>query len=425
MSPNSLNDVLVALGLSQEAGEVWRENWPLSEASFVPDNLPFLGESFVSKACQTLKMADEVKAAFLEALSLFKKNYSLQRLAWHCHFILFKCPEEQTAKIGLWPMLPRQAGKSADMFYAVVFLSGLKHIQDIHQKLGIPEALTLDTLADLQLWIYDYHKKNGIFGFDKKGWLLNHFRGKIFKLGRLQFQPGVFPYDFHVFKNSSGQKTVMLAGANMCFRRDGMFDGTNKIFDPDGRWTSKFGIKDGHIHGYPVSPCGQALPSPIKLPISDWHEVLKKDDPVLVIHIPATGPLIHSDCGESFQQAIIFFPRYFPKIKFHALFTVTWLLDGQFEPHLPSASNIVRFLMEFYLHPVPNADDQQTFERVFGKKIDDINNAPQDTSLQRAVIQHVKNGGHWRSGGGVLFPEELKWGEQVYRKGDFNCQNFQ
>lgn len=417
MSLNGLNDVLTALGLTKEAGEVWRGNWSLSEGSFILGNLNFLKEDYVSKACQTLKMAPEVKEAFLETLPMFKNNPSLQRLAWHCHFLLFQCPEEKTANIGLWPMLPK-----ADMFYAVVFLSGLKHIQDIHVKLGIPEAVTLDTLSDLQLWIYEYRKRYGVWGFTQKGWLIHHFRGKLFKLGRLQFLPGVFPYDLHVFRNTLDRKIIMLAGENMCFRRDGQFDGTNKISDPDGRWTAKFEIKDNYIYGHPISPYGKALPCQIELPISDWREVLKNGELVLTIHIPATGPLVHSECGESFRQMADFHPKYFPEYKFKALTCVSWLLDGQFEQQLPASSNIVQFLREYYLHPVPNSDDQQTFDRIFGKKFDDLNDAPQNTSLQRVIVKHLKTGGHWRSGGGVLLPEDMKWGEQVYRKHEFDCK---
>ncbi|MDD5484326.1 MAG: acyltransferase domain-containing protein, partial [Kiritimatiellae bacterium] len=342
----------------------------------------------------------------------------LQRLAWHCHFLAFHGTEEQTGNIGLWPMLPGQKGKAADMFYAVVFLSGLKHVLDIHQKLGIPEAITLDTLSDLQLWIYEYRKKYGAWGFKEKTWLIHHFRGKLFKLGRLQFLPGIFPYDFHVFRNYADQRVMMLAGENMIFRRDGQFDGANNEFDPEDKWTAKFATNGGYIGGHPVSPRGEALPFRITLPVSEWHEILKKDDPVLTIHIPATGALAHAECGESFRQMAAFWPKYFPEYKFKALTCASWLLDGQFERHLPPTANIVRFLAEFYLHPIPNADEQQTFERVFGQQIDDVARAPQNTSLQRAVIKHIKNGGRWRSGGGILFAEDLQWGEQTYRKNE-------
>ena len=406
----SLDDILAAVGLGAEAGAVWRQNWQLSEASFAPDNPHFLTEEYVSKACQSLNMAPEIRGAFLEILPKCNNNRSLQRLAWHCHFLLFRSKEEQTAGIGSWPMLP-----GLDMFYALVFLSGLTHVRDIHGKLGISEAVTLDTLSDLQLWIYEYRKRYGVWGLKEKGWLVHHFRGKLFKLGRLQFLPGFFSYDFHVFRNNQDRKVIMLAGDNMCFRQDGQFDGTNKIFDAAGRWTAKFEVKDGHISGQPVSPYGKVSSCRIDLPTAGWREILKKNDPVLTVHIPATGPLVHAECGESFRQMAAFYPRCFPEYKFSALTCVSWLLDGQLEEQLPSASNIVRFLGEFYLHPVPNSDDQQTFERVFGRKFDDLNEAPQDTSLQRAIIKHVKNGGCWRSGGGILLPDDLKWGEQVYR----------
>jgi len=406
-----MNKILAALGMDGGAGESWLENWPLSEPSFTPENLFFLNADYVADACRTLKIHDEVAQAFQETLPAFKNNPALQRLAWHCHYLLFQSSKDHAANIGSWPLVPK-----VDMFYAIVFLSGLRHVMEIHRKLGIPEAITLDTLSDLQLWIYENRKRHGAWGFKEKSWLVHHFLGKLFKLGRLQFLPGAFTHDFHVFRhNATGKKTI-LAGENMSFRRDGQFDGADKIFGAEGKWTAKFGINDNHACGYPVSPYGKAMPEAIKLPLSDWREILKKNSPVLTIHIPATGPLLHPDCGASLKQALEFYPKYFPEYKFNAFTCESWLLDGQFERQIPPSSNIVRFLMEFYLYPLPNADGKQTFERVFGKQIENIKDAPQNTSLQRTVANYVLNGGHWRVGGGMLFPDDLKWGEQTYRK---------
>ena len=95
----------------------------------------------------------------------------------------------------------------------------------------------------------------------------------------------------------------------------------------------------------------------------------------------------------------------------------SWLLDPQFEDWLKPESNIVRFLREWYLAPRPGANDGQTFERIFGGPVDDINTAPRDSSLRRAILDHMKAGGRWRSTASVIFPEDINWGAQVYRNG--------
>ena len=109
-------------------------------------------------------------------------------------------------------------------------------------------------------------------------------------------------------------------------------------------------------------------------------------------------------------MAVDFFAYHFPDYAFRAFDCYSWMLDAQLEDHLPPDSNIARFLGGFYLFPVPGANDAQTIERVFGFGIEklDLDAAPQDTSLRRAVVSHMRNGGHWRGGGGVMFPQDLR-----------------
>ena len=67
-----------------------------------------------------------------------------------------------------------------------------------------------------------------------------------------------------------------------------------------------------------------------------------------------------------------------------------------------------------HLYPLPNAGDWGLFERVFGRRYDDISAAPRDTALRRAIIDHMLAGGHFHAGGCLLFPEDLDWGSEAY-----------
>ena len=77
-------------------------------------------------------------------------------------------------------------------------------------------------------------------------------------------------------------------------------------------------------------------------------------------------------------------------------------MDNQFDRHLPETSNILQFQRDFYIYPVPGASDEQTYERVFGQSYENIDAAPQSTSLQRTLAAHVKAGGRWYNGGGFI-----------------------
>lgn len=436
-SATDLEQALAALKLPPSAGELWRESWPASQAAFNPGKLLFLSPDFVANTCRTLGMSAEVRDALLRALALFEQRPVLRRLAWHCHTLLFPPKADlpmarptpgNNLRLSEWPEVPREQGEPATLLYAFIILSGVPALRQQHHDRGISESITVDTLSDIELWIKEYRTRYGMLGFDAVGWLFNHLSGRLYKLGRLQFNFEFWDHDFHVFRNRQTRQVLMLAGDHYPFRADGQFMALQAPFstadgatDAISSWVSVFReVRPGVIQGNPVSPNGHVLPNVVELSLAEWELIFRRGDPALGVHIPATGPMPHEECGDSFRQACRFFPAHFPDRPWRAFTGNSWLLDPQFERRLPESSNIARFLKEMYLFPIPKANASQHFERVFGKQYENlpperIDEAPQTTSLQRVLVQHVKAGGRWRGGGGVLFPEDLDWGAQVYR----------
>lgn len=54
---------------------------------------------------------------------------------------------------------------------------------------GIPHEITVASLKDINLWIGNYRKLFHSPGLREFNWLVMHYTGKIFRLGRLQFRP--------------------------------------------------------------------------------------------------------------------------------------------------------------------------------------------------------------------------------------------
>ena len=53
-----------------------------------------------------------------------------------------------------------------------------------YEKRGIPDSIFLDTMSDIKIWCENADNK----GIKNYGWLKNHLRLELFRLGRLQFQ---------------------------------------------------------------------------------------------------------------------------------------------------------------------------------------------------------------------------------------------
>ena len=218
---------------------------------------------------------------------------------------------------------------------AVALLARLPEVRALHAGRAIPAAVTKATLLDMEVWLRDYRQKHGAWGFDQVTWTQLHFSGRLYALGRLQFEIAAFDL--------------------------------------------------------PVVP-----------------GVLVSGDPVLFVHIPATGKLDDAACGQSFRQAGEFFPRHFPEYAFKAFVCESWMLDRQLERWLPAKSNLVRFLRRFHPLAIPGATDEQMWERVFGGRVANLATAPRATALQRAMLDHIAAGGQWRKAAGYILRAEIE-----------------
>lgn len=126
-------------------------------------------------------------------------------------------------------------------------------------------------------------------------------------------------------------------------------------------------------------------------------------DPCLSIHIPDfMGSMSPEACDDSFSQARSFFSAHFPEEEFHIAVCNSWLLDEQLKNYLGSASNVVKFQDRFDgIRPADwNNDGPLRF--VFGPIGRPLEEFPQETSVQRAVVSHIRAGRTWHGGMGWM-----------------------
>jgi len=119
-------------------------------------------------------------------------------------------------------------------------------------------------------------------------------------------------------------------------------------------------------------------------------------DPALDLHIPEQGPLMSAACDHSLQWAGDFFPRHFPAERYRVVICTSWLLDDQLASYLEPDSNIVRFQRRFSLLPSSVDGDADVLMFVFRRAVPVLDELPQRTSLQRAVVSHLRAGHHWK-----------------------------
>jgi len=245
--------------------------------------------------------------------------------------------------IGRWdaatwlPSLPAHLGLLGRSFWVFVFLAAAEEMHAWHTRMGIGDDVSWDTLADLGRHIARFRRRNDTTGLDSQFWIGLHFRGALYALGRLQFNP---------YRLRMG-----MAGP---------------LFWYEGAAASALGP------GFQVG------------------------DGALGVHIPAGGALSPAACDESFAMAGRFFRRHFPAHDFAVATCTSWLLDDQLAEYLRPTTNIVQFQKRFQLVPGVREDDRGTFEFVFDRVPESLDDLAPRTQLERVLVRHVQAGGHWR-----------------------------
>ena len=414
-----INQLALKLKLTAESKELLRAEWGYSQKSQPVEKLTFLSPEFIANVCQSISLPAETVKSAIDVGQRVNADTALRSLAWHYHHCLFHCPIYPLDNVPRWPPLSRILGDDAGMFYTLVLFSGFPKMQSVYSEHSISANVASDTLSQVKYVMTEYFKKHGCWGLTTHNveWLQNHFSGKLFHLVRLQFQFGSFPNRLLVFRHKTSGIVIALSSDNIRYLADGQLAGKGRIYNISGAWTSKLIYTNDGISGNPILPTGSALQKKIHLPKAEWQQVLGPGNPVLYIHIPDGGPMTYDLCGQSFRTALEFFPRHFPDKTFVCFYCGSWILDSQIEELLPPTSNLVRFQQEVYLVPL-SSDDLHLLKVIFGRVPEDLTKASRDTALQRALLDRLLTGGHLRAGAGgcFLFPEDINWGAQVYRR---------
>lgn len=237
-----------------------------------------------------------------------------------------------------WPQAPAELGEAGRYFYAHLYLLTLPATLKWHQELGIPENISRATFADLSTHLALHRRRFRTGGLDQRHWLSRHFRGTLFRLGRLQFDRALLSAE--------------------------VFDGSQH-------------------HGLPTPETPQPGAS------------------VLEIHVPGDGPLDPALCEESYAAAPAFFARYFAE-RYDIGICHSWLLDRQLAQSLAPAANIVQFQRRYRLFPKLAKADADVLAFVFDIPSGETGHSlPQGrTTLERAITAHLHQGKHWYTASG-------------------------
>ncbi len=246
------------------------------------------------------------------------------------------------APLPIWPDLD-ESGAPGRFLYLYLFALCAAGMEEFLAREGCPEHVVEGTLGVLARHVAIHRRKHASVGVDAGWWMLPTLRGEIVDVGCLQYH-----------RVNLGVGTLS----------------PSPWYSDDD--VARMGV--GFRHG----------------------------DPSVGIHIPDRAPITPERLDQSFAEAREVLGRLWPVAQRRLATCQTWMLDDHLARYLSETSNILAFQRRFTLLPVWVEDDADTLEFVFRSPGTAMADLPRTTTLQRAILDVLESGGHWRARTGWL-----------------------
>ena len=276
--------------------------------------------------------------------------------------------------------------EKTDLFILLICIAKIKDTKQFYSEKNIPNSILYDTLKDIKIWTENNKAKTGNTGLSNINWISRHLTGKLFKIGRLQFEKIEFKGDVKLFKQAVTGFPLILSDKGVKYDLFGSKTLENEAF------ISEYIESDITITANPIlsGKCQNTLTTINKC---DYSLEIENGTSLLNIHIDQSEKLNIKDSINSMKEAIKFFYKYFNGAVIKGFTCTSWLLNRNYRHILDESSNIHKFASMFYEYPIiPYYLNM--YERVFNGESDIsvLEKIDSKTSLQKAIIQGLKEG---------------------------------
>jgi hypothetical protein len=332
--------VAAKLGLD-EVHRVWLAKL---EETHPSANLPAPNTDALPALLARLDVAKEDAAEVLETMPSPERNPESWWLLERSHAALVRNLASRENQPD-WKPIPVLAGELR-LFPIHLILVSIAAIRQRHTEFGVPDDISWETLSYVGPAMAAYRNKHHRAGIELPSWEWLRFFAWLYQVRRVE----VTPYWLLTHPQAAGP-----------------------LFWHDAETAAQLG--PGH----------------------------RKGAAALSLHIPAADPLTSEACSESLHRMQASFHNIQPDGPPRIATCTSWILDEQLAEYLPTDSNILSFQRRFTIVPGARDNDEAVLHFVFGsERPKELNALPQRTTLERAVVEHLRRGRHWRMRTGWL-----------------------
>ncbi len=259
---------------------------------------------------------------------------------------------------------------------------------------GVPEDVIASTMKEYDFCVELRRSFTGrpSFDFGRLHWMRWMIHNRLIIVGNLKFDffRERAPREACLYENACG-KQILLANNVWVHSSGGALESAG-LENPEGSFYATIEETEKAITGYPVYE-GVIQSEKISLSPTQWKCVLGENDPVVCVHIPFGAGLDHDLVAKSYQRAREIFASCYPDLSYKGFYTHTWLLSPQLRAHLKPTSNILAFQKDYTLFPC-KSKGQFVFSFVFGGRPENLQDLPENSSLQRSLKKLYLDGGY-------------------------------
>lgn len=387
-----LNDILKENGFQIRISEDERRNYPAK--------VFFLEESFLRHYYPIAELPPAHLGDLLAAAARIAADPGKREAAW-CLYRIFLGDDTET--IRSFPERMTVPGDDTPLLYLLLLMALIPAYEERAEREGFPlryahaAATRIGNAAKL------YAKGHG-GGFGAMPislpFMLHFLYRPAYRIGRFDFM-----------LEQAGRNLPLIferKGEFRLFCRDGWelnADGERAAPGEKVLRTAFFREEGDSAEGIPIDPAtGLAEQRYARIPLRDHTKPVEPGDWVLHFHIPGGGGMKPELCTASFREAFRFFREHFPDRPIRLIYTVSWIGNPLWAERMPD-SNLAALIRTSLLFPGLSSPDAGVFF-VFGRNDRPYENYPCGTTLERIILDHLRDGGRLRAVG-MLIPPAL------------------
>ena len=389
----TLNELAANLGITDELSDSLRKSYEKLGGSG-----KLYDREYLLKIQNEYSVFDEdVFLALTESFDAFSKNENLVKWAMLLRQVLLDSEDHDELYSVPMPSMDTSAGR--DMIALFPLLSFFDEALEKYEKIGFSRKEALKELSFFGKCTARSPEGRIYFPSGLFGWYALYTYATIFRHGVLNFEITEFFDSVVLLENQKNGEYAILMKEGLFHRSGNFLQSAGLSEDTDGSFEATFEENDTEYVGYEAKD-GYAINELKKFPKSEWKKVLEKGDKAVSLHIPRGVDVSCESVKKTVSEGMkIVRERYGENIRF--AFCRSWLLSPNISQCLNSSSKIIEFSNVYDRFPIVS-HGKELMSFLFGKSVQNYEELPENTSLQRKIKKIYLDGGYIYAGAGII-----------------------